>query len=333
MSQEGPGPELTPVRWSEVRRTRPAVAALGNFDGVHLGHARILDSLVEEARATGWDPVLITFEPHPRHYFRPQEPQALLATPAEKLALLKRWPVEVIPLAFDAELAGMEAERFIREFLQGRVQGRRFLLGHDHRFGQGARGDAGMLRSLCPDPERDVRILEPLVQGGQVVSSSAIRARLDAGKVEEAAALLGRSYSYGGLVSRGDSRGRSIGYPTANLDMRPDPKSPASPGSPRSPRSHKALVARGVYGGHATWQGKAYPAVANIGVNPTFDGTIMKIEVHLLDFDQDLYGRWLEFALEFQIRPERRFDSVEALKSQIAADVAFARIRLGASAT
>lgn len=294
------------------------MAALGNFDGVHRGHARILDALVEEARATGWDPVLITFEPHPRHYFRPGEPQALLATPSEKLALLKRWPVEVIPLAFDSDLAGLPAEAFIREFLQGRVQGRRFLLGHDHRFGQGARGDAALLRSLSPDPERDVRILEPLILDGQVVSSSAIRACLDAGKVQEAAALLGRSYAYGGRVARGDGRGRSLGFPTANLDTRSAPVS-----------AHKALVARGVYGGHATFEGKAYAAVANIGVNPTFDGTVMKIEVHLLDFDQDLYGRWMEFALEFPVRPERKFASVAALQQQIAEDLAQVRTRIG----
>lgn len=308
-------PALPPVSWRKVSRGRPAVAALGNFDGVHLGHARILDALVAEGRETGWDPVLVTFEPHPRHYLRPREPQSLLATPAEKQALLARWPVEVLPLAFDADLAGLEADAFIEEVLKGRIQGRRFLLGHDHRFGKGARGDAGLLRRHMPDPERDVMLLDPLILDGEVVSSSAIRTWLEAGRVDRAAALLGRAYSYSGEVTRGDSRGRTLGYPTANLDTR---------------SAHKAMVARGVYGGWATLpDGRSHPAVANIGVNPTFDGTAVRIEVHLLDFDQDLYGQWVEFALQFQIRPERKFPSVDALKAQIAADIEAARRRLG----
>jgi riboflavin kinase/FMN adenylyltransferase len=302
------------VAWRDVRRATPAVVALGNFDGVHLGHARILDALVAESRSAGLDPVLVTFEPHPRHFFRPGEPQSLLATPSEKLALLRRWPVEVVALAFDADLAGLPAEAFAEEFLLGRLQGRRFLLGHDHRFGKGARGDAALLRSRTPDPARDVVILEPLVKDGEVVSSSAIRAWLEAGRVDRAANLLGRPFSYAGTVTRGEGRGRALGYPTANLDTR---------------FAHKALVARGVYGGKAWLEdGKAYPALANIGVNPTFDGTAIKIEVHLLDFARDLYGRWIEFALHFHIRPEMRFPSADALKARIATDIGYYRDRL-----
>lgn len=326
MSQEGVGAELTAMPWQTVRRgppaalggppAAPAVAALGNFDGVHLGHARILDSLVAESRAAGLDPVLITFEPHPRHFFRPQEPQGLLATPAEKLALLRRWPVEVIPLAFDQDLATLEAEAFIKDFLLDRVQGRRFILGHDHRFGRGARGDAQSLRAFVADPERDVILAEPLIKDGEVVSSSGIRAWLEAGQVERAAALLGRPYSYSGQVVSGERRGRDLGFPTANLDT----------GFALS--RTKAPVARGVYGGWARLDGKSHPAVTNIGVSPTFDGTAHRIEVHLIDFTGDLYGRSLEFQLRFQVRPEIRFPSMESLKAQIAADVEFVRARL-----
>jgi riboflavin kinase / FMN adenylyltransferase len=161
-----------------------------------------------------------------------------------------------------------------------------------------------------------VTMLEPLVKDGEVVSSSAIRAHLDSGKVDRAWSLLGRPYSYSGQVTAGDRRGRQIGFPTANLDTR------------FAFNAHKALVARGVYGGMARWRGGEYPAVANIGVNPTFGGTALKIEIHLLDFDQDLYGQWLEFDLHFQVRPERKFPSVEALRTQIAADVETVRQRL-----
>jgi riboflavin kinase/FMN adenylyltransferase len=316
VSQEGAGPELKAVPWHAVRRAppaAPAVVALGNFDGVHLGHARILDSLVAESRAAGLDPVLVTFEPHPKHYFRPKEPQSLLATPAEKLALLRRWPVEVIPLAFDKDLAGLEAEAFIQDFLLDRIRGRRFLLGHDHRFGRGARGDAKSLRAFVADPERDVILAEALIHDGEVVSSSGIRAWLEAGRVDRAATLLGRPYSYSGQVVAGERRGRTLGFPTANLD---------------TGFALKAPVARGVYGGLVALEGHELPAVANIGVSPTFDGMVSRIEVHLIDFDGDLYGRRLEFKLRFQVRPEIRFPSVEALKAQIATDVDFTRERL-----
>lgn len=281
------------------------MAALGNFDGVHLGHARILDALVAEGEASGLDPVVVTFEPHPRHFFRPAEKHSLLTTAEEKLALLRRWPVEVIPLAFDGSLAGLEAEAFVRDFLVGRVGGRRFLLGHDHRFGKGARGDAALLRAHAADPDRDVLMPEPLVLDGEVVSSSAIRAHLEAGRVERARLLLGRPYAYAGRVMRGDRRGHALGFPTANLDARFD---------------QKALAAKGVYGGLARWKGRSLPAAANIGVNPTFDGSDLRVEVHVLDFQGDLYGEWMEFELHFRLREERRFPGVEALKTQIAAD-------------
>jgi riboflavin kinase/FMN adenylyltransferase len=226
--------------------------------------------------------------------------------------------VEVIPLAFDQDLATLEAEAFIQDFLLDRVKGKRFLLGHDHRFGRGARGDAQSLRGHVADPQRDVILAEPLVLDGEVVSSSGIRAWLEAGKVDRAAMLLGRPYSYAGTVVSGDRRGRTLGFPTANLE---------------TGFALKAPVARGVYGGFVRVEGgdgKDFPAVANVGINPTFDGTVSKIEVHLLDFDGDLYGRWIEFRLLFHVRPEIRFPGLDALKTQIAADVETVRGRLAA---
>lgn len=300
------------IRWREVRRSAPAMVALGNFDGVHLGHARILDDLVAAGRAASLDPVIVTFDPHPRYYFKPDEKPSLLTTPEEKMALLRRWPVEVLSLAFDTELAGLEAEVFVREFLQKGVRAERFLLGHDHRFGRGARGDAALLRSMTSDPERDVVMLEPLRKDGEVISSSAIRAHLEAGRVEQANALLGHPFTYSGTVVEGDRRGRQLGFPTANLDI-------AYP--------YKAKVAHGVYAGWARRidpsgsPDPGRPAIANIGVNPTFGGTTSKIEVHLLDFSGDLYGKTLSFELRFQVRPERKFPSLEALRGQIASDI------------
>jgi len=315
VSPESPGQSLNPqaVSWKDVRRQGSCIAALGNFDGVHLGHRRILESLLRESQATGHAPVIITFEPHPRYFFKPQEKPSLLSTPAEKLQLLREWPVEVIPLAFDADLAALSAEEFIEAFLKERLGGQRFLLGHDHRFGKGAKGDAALLQLHVQDPARDVLILEPFQLEGEVVSSSAIRAHLEAARVEKANRLLGRPFSYAGTIIRGDGRGKGLGFPTANLDL----------GYP-----FKAMVALGVYGGVALVDGREVSAIANIGTHPTFGGSALKIEVHLLDFDQDLYGRWLEFRLLFHVRPERKFASVDELREQIGRDVASTREHL-----
>jgi riboflavin kinase/FMN adenylyltransferase len=290
------------------------VVALGNFDGVHLGHRRVLEALLRESAASGLDPVIVTFEPHPKYYFRPEEKPSLLTTPWEKLALLREWPVEVIPLAFDKDLAGLQAEAFIEDFLKDRLQGRKFLLGHDHRFGKGARGDASLLRRHVADPEKDVLMLEPFQWEGEVVSSSAIRLHLEAARIEKANALLGRPFGYAGTVIRGDGRGRGLGTPTANIDLG---------------YAYKAMVSLGVYGGKAIVNGREVPAIANIGKHPTFGGNALKIEVHLLDFDENLYEGWLEFRLLFHVRPERKFASVDALRGQIASDIAETRLRLG----
>ncbi len=306
---------MKPVAWASVHREAPSVIALGNFDGVHLGHRRLLESLVAEGAASGLKPVLVTFEPHPRFYFKPEVAPALLTTPREKMALLSEWPIEILPLAFDADLAGLEASDFIELFLKERLQGQRFLLGHDHRFGKGAKGDAALVQRHVSDPARDVLILEPFRLEGETVSSSAIRAHLEAGRVEQANRLLGRRFSYSGTVVKGEERGRLLGFPTANLDI----------GYP-----WKVMVAFGVYGGRAFTDGKEYPAIANIGRHPTFGGEAVHIEVHVLDFTGNLYGADFRFDLEFAVRPEKRFPSIDALKAQIGADIALVRARLGA---
>ncbi len=318
MSQESAGEGLNAlaaksVAWTEVRRQDPCIVALGNFDGVHLGHRQILESLVKESAASGLAPVLVTFEPHPRYFFQPQAKPSLLTTPWEKLALLKQWPVEVIPLAFTRDLAELEAEDFIEGFLKDRLQGRRFLLGHDHRFGKGARGDAALLQMHVQDPRRDVLILEPFQLDAEVISSSAIRIHLENARIEAANRLLGRPFSYSGKVVRGDGRGRGLGFPTANLD----------PGY-----AFKAMVALGVYGGEARVRGREVSAIANIGKHPTFGGEALKIEVHLLDFDQDIYDEVVEFGLLFHVRPERKFPSVAELRAQVEKDIAQTRLIL-----
>src|SRR5690606_24318001 len=251
--------------WRGAPRGRDSAVALGNFDGVHLGHRRVLEALREFAEREGLEPLALTFDPHPRRFFDPSLPDALLTPPAEKEALIRALGVIPVTLRFDPDLAGMVAEDFARGVLGARLRGRAFFIGPDHRFGKGARGDASLLRDLAG---RDaIHVMEPLRIDGEVVSSSAVRKRLAEGAMGGAARMLGHPYELRGTVSAGSGRGRELGFPTANLE-------------PDDPR--KLLPAFGVHGGFARLRdGSVHPAVANIGIRPTFGGGAPTIEVHL----------------------------------------------------
>ncbi len=297
---------MTPLDWKSLSRSRPALVALGNFDGVHLGHRRILEALRAEADRLKLDPVALTFEPHPRAFFFPDKRTVLLTSAREKEELIAALGISVVTLVFDSGLAGLEAGDFIREILIRRLQGRRFFLGPDHRFGKGAVGNAEWLRKTFGSDS--IHEIAPVEQHGETVSSSAIRHHLKAGRVEEAGAMLGRFYSLRGEVVRGEGRGRQLGFPTANL---------------RLEEERKALPAFGVYGGEARIGDDRFPAVGNIGLRPTFAGEkIPSVEIHLRGIDEDLYGKELGFELRRFIRPEKAFDSGESLRRQIAEDVA-----------
>jgi riboflavin kinase/FMN adenylyltransferase len=301
---------MTPPTPMTPRDTVPASAiALGNFDGVHLGHRRILEALRAHAAAHGLRPLALTFDPHPRHFFAPERKAVLLTPPREKEALIAALGVEVATLPFDAAVAALPAEAFVRDVLHARLGGKAFFLGPDHRFGRGALGDAALLRALCEHAghgESSVTEIAPVSLDGDIVSSSAIRARIEAGDPAGAAAMLGRPYSLSGEVVRGRERGRLLGFPTANV-------------RPEDPR--KILPAFGVYAGHARFDGEERPALANIGLRPTFGEPEPSIEIHIPDGSFDLYGKTVEFTVEAALRPERKFESPEALRSQIARDV------------
>jgi riboflavin kinase/FMN adenylyltransferase len=315
-----PAPEqgFSPAReWHQVAREKPSAIALGNFDGVHLGHRRILEALREKALAEGVEPIALTFEPHPRQFLFPESKTSLLTSPREKAALIAALGIELVTLTFDAGFAALSAEAFVTDVLVKRLRGAHFFLGDNHRFGKGARGDISLLRALVNESGQGGRVNEipPVLDQGEIVSSSVIRHHLKDGNVARAAALLGRSYSLRGTVVRGAARGRELGFPTANLRVE-DPRK---------------ILPFGVYGGVAKFGdgargGMPVSAVANIGLRPTFSGPEPSVEVHLLDWDGDLYGRELEFELREHLRPERRFDSIEALRDQIRRDVAAWRL-------
>jgi riboflavin kinase/FMN adenylyltransferase len=288
----------------------PASAvALGVFDGVHLAHRAILDTAVSRARELGVEPLVCTFDPHPMQVLDPERAPAPISTLDERLRLIAEHGVgTTVVLSFTRELAGVEPEAFVKEVLVDRLKAREIIVGFNHRFGRGARGDARLLEALGSRLGFGARVVPPLAVDGVPVSSSEIRAALRRGDVEAAATLLGRPYAIGGEVVRGAGRGRSLGFPTANVKA-----------------DREVLVPPGVYACRVEVNGVPYPAVANIGVRPTFGETALALEAYLLDFNAEIYGRSVRLSFVRRLRDERKFSTVEALTEQIAQDVAAAR--------
>ena len=304
-------------RADEIARDPRAVLTTGTFDGVHLGHRAILRYLVRRASEVGGVPTVVTFDPHPREVLT-GVPIPLLTTLDERAALAEALGVErFVVLPFDRALAAMEPEAYVEDVLLGRVGLREAVIGYDHRFGRKRRGDRALLEALGAAHGFTVDVIPEQVIHGTTVSSSAIRRRLlDDGDAREAAALLGRPYSFAGTVEEGDRRGRTIGFPTANV----------------APVHARKVVPRpGVYAVRCDLpDGSSCDGMMNVGRRPTFeaDGRV-KAEVHLFDFDGDLYGRALRVHVVARLRDERRFDGVEALVAQLHEDRAHAEVALG----
>lgn len=288
---------------------RPSVAALGAFDGIHLAHAKILDTAVERARALGVSAVACTFDPHPAAVLRPERRPAPIATLEENLArIAERGLDATLVIPFTREFSRMEAETFVDEALVQTLGVREVVVGFNHTFGSGARGTAVVLRELGARRGFVTHVLPPLQVNGLTVSSSAIREALRDGDVEQARALLGRPYSLTGTVERGAGRGRTLGFPTANL--KPD---------------RPLTLAAGVYAARARWDGHRADAVVNLGYRPTFDEAQYWVEAFLFDFSGDLYERSLTLEFLSRIRAEMKFPGVDALKAQVQADMDEAR--------
>ncbi|HSE04469.1 MAG TPA: bifunctional riboflavin kinase/FAD synthetase [Methylomirabilota bacterium] len=288
---------------------RPSVAALGAFDGIHLAHAKILDTAVARARALGASAIACTFDPHPTAVLRPERAPAPIATLEENLARMAEHGLDAtLVIPFTREFSRMEAEAFVDEALVRTLDVREVVVGFNHTFGSGARGTAVLLRELGVRHGFVTHVLPPLQVNGLTVSSSAIREALRDGDVEQARAFLGRPYSLTGTVRRGAGRGRTLGFPTANL--KPD---------------RPLVLAAGVYAARARWDGRAADAVVNLGYRPTFEESQYWVEAYLFDFAGDLYDRTLTLEFLSRIRAEMKFPGVEALKSQVQADMAAAR--------
>jgi riboflavin kinase / FMN adenylyltransferase len=290
----------------------PSAVALGVFDGVHLGHRAILGLAVSRAGEAEMRSVACTFDPHPMEVLHPGRAPLSITTLEERLALIEGCGLDAtVVLPFTRELAAMEPEAFVKDVLVTHLGARDVVVGFNHRFGRGARGDAALLRSLGERLGFRTHVAEPLMVDGVAVSSTEIRAALQRGDLAVASRLLGRSYTLSGTIGHGAGRGRTLGFPTANV-------------VPTRP----VLVAPGVYACTAEVAGRKERAVVNVGVRPTFGETTLAVEAYLLDFSGDIYGQTMTLTFVSRVREERRFPSVDALRAQIEADAAEARRRL-----
>lgn len=288
----------------------PSVVTIGNFDGVHRGHQVLLRRAAALAGQHGVRSVAVTFDPHPAVLLRAEAAPPRLQTLDDRVdALVAAGLDAVLILPFTRELASSTPAGFVAEVLAGPLAAVRVVVGTNFRFGARAAGDVVTLLELGEEHGFTPEAVTLLELDGRRISSSAIREHLQDGDLAWATAALGRPYDLAGTVVAGDGRGRGIGFPTANLAIAPELMVPAA----------------GVYAGHARLDGAWVPAVTNVGLRPTFDGTTPTVEVHVLDLDQDLYGTTVRFRFLHRLRPERRFDGVDALVTQIRSDVARAR--------
>jgi riboflavin kinase/FMN adenylyltransferase len=303
--------------WQETPAAfRGGVVALGNFDGVHRGHQALLATAAERAAALEAPLVALTFEPHPRGFFVPDTGPFRLTLPPAKTRLLAQFGVQAaLAQRFDAAFAAVTADAFVDDVLLGGLGARHVVCGYDFTFGARRGGNVEKLRAEGARNRFGVTVLDPVMHEGEIYSSTRIREALRAGMVREAAGLLGHAWEIEGAVERGDQRGRTIGFPTANVAL----------GEHLRPRF-------GVYAVRALLDGRESdgwrPAVANLGKRPTVGKLQENFEVHLFDFAGDLYGKTLRVQLVDFIRPEMKFAGLDALKAQIAADGQTARTLL-----
>lgn len=297
---------------------RGASVALGNFDGVHKGHERVVEAAVGEARLKGVKAGVISFEPHPRRYFQPDAEPFRVMSPGQQARALERLGVDVLyRLPFDAVMAEMSDETFAHEVLSDGLGVVHVAAGFDVTFGKGRTGDGDLLRAYGKRFGFGVTIVERMatLEGVKYASTEARRA-IASGRPEEVEAILGHPFAIEGEVMQGDQRGRQLGFPTANIAL-----------------GDYVRPAFGVYAVRVRLpDGRIVPGVANIGNRPTVGGTEARLEVHLFDLDEDLYGQVLEVELVAFIRPEMKFAGLDQLKARIALDAAEARKRLSSAA-
>lgn len=288
---------------------RGGVLTIGNFDGVHCGHVLLVEEVSRQARPRGVPALTLTFEPHPRELLAPGPPQPLLTTSEDRCRLLEKQGADhVLVLRTTPELLALSADEFFHQVIQKRLQVVALVEGKNFGFGRNRQGNIETLAQLCQTAAIPLTVVSPLIVEGRPISSSQIRQALLGGSVELAARLLGRNYQIEGLVGTGQRRGMSLGFPTANLEQ-----------------LRTLVPGDGVYAVSVLAEGKRWPGAANVGSNPTFAEQKRKVEVHLIGFHGDLYGRHLAIEFLKRLRDTRPFAGVSELVAQLRSDVEQAR--------
>ena len=290
----------------DARRTAVTV---GNFDGLHLGHQKILQSVREHARASGQRAAVITFDPHPMRVLRPESAPLMIQTLSQRLAGFEHLGLDAaLVMRFDHALSLVSPEEFIEGILVGGLRAGAILVGANFRFGHRGAGDVRLLGEFGQRYGFDVEIVPPVEAGGQIVSSTAIRGAIASGDVGGAIPLLGRAFSLTGEIRAGAGRGRTILFPTLNLAP-----------------EQELLPRLGVYATESVVGGKLYSSVTNVGTRPTFNGAGVTVESHLFEFNENLTGGPMEVRFHSRIRDERKFSGPDALRAQIVRDIESAR--------
>jgi riboflavin kinase/FMN adenylyltransferase len=292
------------------------ILTLGTFDGIHRGHLQIIQRVVNRARETGHESALLTFEPHPQLVLRKEDhaPVRLLTTIDEKIEALNTTRLDrLIVASFTHAFATMEPEQFVRSVLLERLNMKHIIIGHDHGFGRGRRGNQTVLETMSQEYGFDISVVDPITLSDTVISSTEIRTKLNAGVVEQANRLLGRPYTLQGQVVQGDGRGKNLGFPTANI---------------RPYNQYKLIPRPGIYTSRLSVGERVYDAVTYIGYRPTFQLSQKVVEVHVLDFDGQLYGQDVNISFLNFVRGDRQFDSSESLIAQIKQDIQDSRTLL-----
>ena len=291
----------------DFKPIRNAIVTIGTFDGVHLGHQAIFSKMKEEAKKRNGATVLITFSPHPRFVLQ-KDSQNLkfINTYQKKLERIEKAGIDhLIVIEFTREFANNSSEDFIKDYVVKYVHPELIIIGYDHHFGKNREGNIDLLEKVKDHYGFDVIQVPPYYVDGQPVSSTRIRKLLEVGNVQEANLMLGYEYALTGKVVRGNAIGRTIGFPTANIE---------------TPQEFKLIAANGVYACRTLIKGRLYNGMSNIGVRPTIDHGELTIEINIFDFDEDIYDETITILFVDRLRDEKKFDSLDTLKEQLGKD-------------
>lgn len=288
----------------------PTACGLGNFDGVHLGHQKLIKELLKQATIRNLESTILTFEPHPSKILYPDKADPLIMTLKQKENVIKTYGIDnLVLIPFTRDFSNIDYEDFIYDILIKKCRAKTIVVGFDYRFGKKGAGNARILKEICRKEGIDTIIIPPVTYEGKIVSSTLIRSLIRNGNVKKAREFMARPFSIEGIVVYGDALGRELGFPTANVSYSPD----------------IVLPANGVYAVLVAWQGRILKGIANIGIKPTFNKNQITLEVHIFNFNEQVYGETLEVIFVEKIRDEIKFEGVSRLIDQIKKDVAMAK--------